>query len=608
MTMSSGKLRALFVGLNALLVAVGTRQGNFVAIAAQQVAQAKPRAQQSAPAQRTSSTVSLERLNRGIAAAKDPAPFIPGIAAIDDPSSVPFLAEALANEGNVPREGSYGAVDTRFQLLDALQVITNHDAGRNGDDWRAWYEQNKGKTKREWIKEGFLESGFPYSDPPDDAFVSSLIAAADYRNPKRYLAVNALKVLATVPGETIVRLSRVTSGSEKIADRRGTICALRKVKGTSRLEVLRNLTKDRDVDIADLALIVVNEALRSMLPTSAEVLWDVRLARENVHVLNVLDDRTVLLGLFHPTDDKDRVAGFDLVAHKIIWSYRTPSAVGSNAARIGDRLYFISNRRVIHCISVRGKPVWAKPLTTNFEQGTRGPPIVAALGRLFVADGQSVYVITPDGEIQTFAVGAEVLPKMVAGERRVFSAVHDGPLLVFDDPNQPSTRVDTGLKIEALSGFGDSICAVSYEWHSELQCLDQATLRERWRVPLPDLKYVYYEVHQDRGLVFASARGRVLAFDAETGNRVWTANDFLDAGFFATYGRAALSNHYDLEVRDTASGEVIALLGKSARSFASRAVVVGENVLVKVTYFDNLGDGLRLLKIDDGLKRQLGIE
>jgi len=77
--------------------------------------------------------------------------------------------------GTVPREGLYGAIDTRFHVLDALQEITNHDAGRNAEDWRQWCERNKDKTQEQWITEGFAEHGFPVSDPPEDAFVTALI-------------------------------------------------------------------------------------------------------------------------------------------------------------------------------------------------------------------------------------------------------------------------------------------------------------------------------------------------------------------------------------------------------------------------------------------------
>ena len=80
------------------------------------------------------------------------------------------------------------------------------------------------------------------------------------------------------------------------ATRRATIAALEIVAGTGRLDILRDLTKDSDVDIAENALRTLNAALRSTLPTiSAETAWDIRLAKAGVHVLNALDDHTVVL-------------------------------------------------------------------------------------------------------------------------------------------------------------------------------------------------------------------------------------------------------------------------------------------------------------------------
>ncbi len=78
--------------------------------------------------------------------------------------------------------------------------------------------------------------------------------------------------------------------------------------------------------------------------------------------------------------------------------------------------------------------MWAKPLTSNPDPGTSGPSILAASGRLFVPDEKSLYVVTPDGQIQTYMMGEYVTRDLVKGQRRVFSAISNGPLLVFDDP------------------------------------------------------------------------------------------------------------------------------------------------------------------------------
>jgi len=342
---------------------------------------------------------------------------------------------------------------------------------------------------------------------------------------------------------------------------------------------------------------------------SAETVWDIRLARTGVHVLNVLDDHTVVLAIGYGIVDKTRVAGFDLRSHKITWSYPTTAAVRFNAVRLGGRLYFVDDDRVVHCISVRGKPVWAKPLTSNPNPRMTGPSIFAALGRLFVPDDKSVYVVTPDGQIQTYAMDEYVSRSLVQGRHRVFSAISNGPLLVFDDPTQPPTRVSTGLKIAHLSAFGDVVCAVDFGPTYQLQCLDQETLRELWRADLPNEMGAYGSLEQDSENIYVLAQGRALAFNVATGSRLWATDEFTSGAFFKTFGRAAVTRngHFGLEWRDASSGEVIGLWGKRDGSYASDVVVAGENVLVEVSNSTYRGDGLRLLRVPDVVKQRLSV-
>lgn len=62
---------------------------------------------------------------------------------------------------------------------------------------------------------------------------------------------------------------------------------------------------------------------------------------------------------------------------------------------------------------------------------------------------------------------------------------------------------------------------------------------------------------------------------------------------------------FDLEWRDPASGEVIGVWGKRDGGFASNVVMAGENVLVEISDSNGRGDGLRLLRVPDALKRRL---
>ena len=608
--MGSGRLLTVAVTLSALLVVGGAGHSGLAAVAAQQVTTIKPHDVQKVPDRQLSTAERLAQLHKALESSGDPHDVILELGQIGDATSVPFLIEALAKLGTVPREGQYSAICTRFHVLDALQSITNHDAGRNPEDWRPWYEKNKNKMQGQWIKDGFVEHGFPVSDPPDDAFVTALIRASDPKYQPRYLQINALRILRAVPSDTVVRLAKVLSVSKESAERRATVAALERVDGTGRLDVLRDLTKDTDIDVAENALRALNEALRSTLPViAAETVWDVPLADAGVHVLNVLDDHTVVLGIGYGIVDKTRVAGFDLVSHKIIWTYPMTDAVRSNAVRIGDRLYFVSDDRVVHCISVRGEPVWAKPLTSNPDLGTTGPSIVASSGRLFVPDDKSVYVVTPDGQVQAYPMGEYVSRSIMQGRRRVLSAIHNGPLLVFDDPTQPPTRVNTGLKTAALSAFGDTVCVVSFGRMYQLQCLEQATLRELWRADLPSELGAYNGLQQDGENVYVLAQGRALAFKVATGRRLWATDEFTSFAFFKIFGRVALTRngHFDLEWRDASSGEVIALWGKRDDGYASDVVMAGENVLVETSDISHRGDGLRLLKVPDALKERLSI-
>ena len=609
-TMSVWKLLRVFGILGVFLVVGDARHLGLGAVTAQQVTTIMPSNLQPVPNRQLPTAERLGQLHRALASAGDPHDVILEIGRIGDPTSVPYLIEALAKFGTVPREGQYGAIDTRFHVLDALQAITNHDAGRNAEDWRPWYETNKDKTQQQWIKEGFAEHGFPVSDPPDDAFVTALIRASDPKYQPQYLQTNALQTLRTVPSDSVVRLAKALSASKETADRRATVAALERVDGAGRLDVLRGLTKDSDVDVAENALRTLNEALRSNLPTiAAETVWDIRLAKAGVHVLNVLDDHTVVLGIGYGIVGKTQVAGFDLFTHKITWTYPTTDGVRSNAVRIGDRLYFVADDRVLHCISVNGRPVWAKPLTPNPDLNSTGPAVVASSDRLFIPDGNSVYVVTPDGQIQAHTMGEHVSRSLVKGRRRVFAAVSNGPLLVFDDPAQAPARVSTGLKTVALSAAGNAVCVVSFEPAYQVQCLDQDTLHELWRADLPKEVGAYNQLEQDAENVYVLAQGRALAFDVASGKRLWATNEFRSFPPFKLLRGLVLTSNSGtpLEWRDPFSGEVIAPWEEEDRSYASNAELVGDKVLIEVRHLDDKGDGLRLVKLPDAVTKRFKV-
>lgn len=195
------------------------------------------------------------------------------------------------------------------------------------------------------------------------------------------------------------------------------------------------------------------------------------------------------------------------------------------------------------------------------------------------------------------------------GQRRVFAAIHSGPLLVFDNPAYPPTRVDTGLKTAALSAWRNTICIVSFGPPYQIECLEQDSLRELWRAELPNEVGGYGNLEQDAENVYVLGQGRTLAFDVATGKRVWANNEFRSFAPFQLLRGIVLASDVrtGLEWRDASSGEVIARLEKQNGSYARNAEIVGDNVLIEVGYFDNGGDGLRLVKFPDEVKQRLRV-
>jgi hypothetical protein len=123
---NTGQVRNLHTGiLLALIPALALRLA-----AMPQVATIAPSNLLGVPSPALPTAERLALLHKALSGPGDPHDIILEIWGIGDPSSVPFLIEALARQGDVPREGQYGGIDTRFHVLDALQNITNHDAGR----------------------------------------------------------------------------------------------------------------------------------------------------------------------------------------------------------------------------------------------------------------------------------------------------------------------------------------------------------------------------------------------------------------------------------------------------------------------------------------------
>ena len=112
------RLLTVLVTLAVPLVVATVPQSGFVAIAAQQVTTIMPHDLQPVPNPQLPTAERLAQLHKALPSSGDPHDVILEIGRIGNATSVPFLIEALAKQGTVPREGPYAAIDTRFHVLD----------------------------------------------------------------------------------------------------------------------------------------------------------------------------------------------------------------------------------------------------------------------------------------------------------------------------------------------------------------------------------------------------------------------------------------------------------------------------------------------------------
>ena len=236
------------------------------------------------------------------------------------------------------------------------------------------------------------------------------------------------------------------------------------------------------------------------------------------HVLHLVDSATALLTVGSSLVAPRGVVAFDrrrrgaVALHNVRWRQLT------GGPRRRPPLFRLRRpRRPLHRRRRDGVLDAPPDLRTDFA--TVGPRITAVGDRLYIPEGQSIHVVTLSGQVQAYPAGAPVSRHLVRGQNRVFAALHTGPLFVFDD-GAPPARMLTTLRAIALSASGEVLCVVSAGPRQTLSCLEQDTLRERWRAELPDEVTGFKSMQQDAERVYVMSSGRAMAFELATGRRI----------------------------------------------------------------------------------------
>ena len=126
-----------------------------------------------------------------------------------------------------------------------MKRLANRDAGRNADDWRAWYVRHRDATKTSGSSRASRSSTFLSRAQLDDPFITALILATDPKHQLGYIRENARRMLATIDAETVVRLTAPLSLSSDAAARRALVAALGNVSIKSRSRFCGNSRRMR---------------------------------------------------------------------------------------------------------------------------------------------------------------------------------------------------------------------------------------------------------------------------------------------------------------------------------------------------------------------------
>lgn len=170
--------------------------------------------------------------------------------------SVPYLINALKWQENTPQENGL-MVCTKAHCLAAIRSLTNQNAGRNYPEWAQWWKSNKAKTRRQWVLDGFSKSGLPVSDPPEDAFVTALIAEAGLR---RHNILTIVWLLKSVSQDQFLAAITKTYQSSNLSERMGAISCLWHLQFPNAAAVISPFLKDPNEEVRKLA----GMALRSI--------------------------------------------------------------------------------------------------------------------------------------------------------------------------------------------------------------------------------------------------------------------------------------------------------------------------------------------------------
>lgn len=457
-------------------------------------------------------------------------------------------------------------------LVDALANATNTHRGMYYPAWKAWWDENQHKSRREWLAQGFKEAGLSPSDPIDDQFGIGLIGVLDGSPLQRHLAMNARRLLDTVPAATRVAWIEAAARSDQRDRRLGAVAALRDLHPNGHEDLLRTLASDADAGVRMNALNVLNGRLRQRPDRQARAR---RMSgpdkKRGSASLVLTDDLLIAAG-------RGGVEAFDVRSGRRRWRSE-PVDNGWTMTVVKDRVMAATFDGHLIAFSPEGAVVWRVPNGGGLD--AYGNPVSPR--RLFAVDGHlgvlwETRLEWRDPEtgriVQTFDNRSFPVDDVDTAGRTVFVIANHQLQKMVEGRVVARRDAPAGAGVSVL---GDMACVLhNYDYGSEgaeVACYDADSLALRWKQRAPRAGSSGHHVApvQTASYVYTRSDQQLTAFRRGDGAQVWVDRSRLERfGQLLVTSRGLLVAGSDspLDLRAPETGEVLGIWPDKPRGLA----------------------------------------
>jgi outer membrane protein assembly factor BamB len=442
-------------------------------------------------------------------------------------------------------------------LVEALANTTNTNQGLYYPAWEAWWRENAGLSRDEWVAKGFAAAGLHVADPIDDRVALELMAHVG--GPRGHLQFNALHLLARPAADR--RRGWLRAAVEDAA-------AVRRLGAIERVgheDLLRRLARDSDADVSREALTVLNDRLRDAAEAGAPA-RRMLTSRRSFALHWVVDTPAGARAGF-----ADDVVAFEASTVRVRWR----RAVGrtTHGVAVAGRLIVGSSEGDLTGLDANGRVIWRAP-------GTGAPDQV---GRL-IAVGEGVAVVR-NTRIEFWEPASGTLRWRVDVGAHIYDATASGDVLYVGTARGleriADGRVDAMRPLGPAIGVSSGPAGVCVTQSKAVGCYDPITLESRWsRENPPDGTWGSHvaPLQVGDGILLLS-REWLTMHRAADGAPLWSMQSGQFAhGFVATpFGLFVRNDRYRAELLDLATGEVRAAWREPA---VGRLGVVGSTGII----------------------------